>query len=49
MINFHSLVTFIDLAGTFAFAISGAVAARSKGLDAFGILIMTFQLRAVAG
>lgn len=32
-LNDHRLFTFLDLAGTFAFAISGAVAARARGLD----------------
>lgn len=35
---FHAL----DLAGTFAFAVSGAVAARRAGLDLFGILALAF-------
>ena len=49
MINLHSLYTFIDLAGTFAFAISGAVAARDKGLDVFGILIVAFTVACGGG
>ena len=49
MINLHSLYTFIDLAGTFAFAISGAVAARDKGLDVFGILIIAFTVACGGG
>lgn len=32
----------IDLAGTFAFAISGALAAQRKNLDLFGILAMAY-------
>ena len=32
----------IDLAGTFAFAISGALAARRAGLDLFGILVIAY-------
>ena len=34
-LNDHRLFTFLDLAGTFAFATSGAVAARTRGLDWF--------------
>jgi uncharacterized membrane protein YeiH len=30
-LNDHRLFTFLDLAGTFAFAISGAAAARAAG------------------
>ena len=40
-----SLVTFVhvlDLAGTFVFAISGAVAAVNRRLDVFGILVLSF-------
>ncbi|TAM99209.1 MAG: trimeric intracellular cation channel family protein [Chitinophagaceae bacterium] len=49
MINLHSLYTFIDLAGTFAFAISGAVAARDKGLDVFGVLVVSFTVACGGG
>ena len=49
MINLHSLYTFIDLAGTFAFAISGAVAARDKGMDVFGILVVAFTVACGGG
>ena len=45
----HSLYTFIDLAGTFAFAISGAVAAKDKGLDIFGILVVAFTVACGGG
>lgn len=45
----HSLYTFIDLAGTFAFAISGAVAAKDKGLDVFGILVVAFTVACGGG
>ena len=40
--NEHLLFNVIDLAGTFAFAISGALAARRAGLDLFGILVIGF-------
>ncbi len=49
MTKFQSLYTFIDLAGTFAFAISGAVAARQKGLDVFGILVIAFTVACGGG
>ena len=38
----HVLFTVLDLAGTFAFALSGAVAARERGLDWFGVLVLAF-------
>ena len=49
MDKLHSLYTFIDLAGTFAFAISGAVAAKQKGLDVFGILVVAFTVACGGG
>jgi uncharacterized membrane protein YeiH len=49
MDKFHSLYTFIDLAGTFAFAVSGAVAAKEKGLDVFGILVVAFTVACGGG
>jgi Predicted membrane protein len=45
----QSLYTLIDLAGTFAFAISGAVAARQKGMDVFGILVVAFTVACGGG
>ena len=42
MEKLHSLYIFLDLAGTFAFAISGAVAAKQRGLDLFGICALAF-------
>lgn len=41
-LNDHRLFTALDLAGTFAFAISGAVAARDRGLDWFGVMVIAF-------
>lgn len=38
----HLLFTLLDMAGTFAFAISGAVAARQKNLDLFGIIAIAY-------
>src|SRR5678809_212552 len=42
MNKLHSLYYFLDLAGTFAFAISGATAAKQRGLDLFGICAIAF-------
>lgn len=36
------LFNFLDLAGTFAFAISGAIAARNRHLDWFGIIVVAY-------
>ena len=41
-LNEHRLFTILDLAGTFAFAISGALAARDRDLDWFGIMAVAF-------
>lgn len=38
----HLLFNFIDLAGTFAFAISGALAAQRQNFDLFGILAIAY-------
>ena len=40
--NEHMLFNLVDLAGTFAFAISGATAARRCNLDLFGILAIAY-------
>ena len=45
----HALFTFLDLAGTFAFALSGAVAARERGLDWFGVLVIAFTVACGGG
>src|SRR3546814_4645178 len=37
------LFNMLDMAGTFAFAISGAVAARQKNLDLFGIIAIAYR------
>ena len=42
MDKLHALYNFLDLAGTFVFAISGAVAAKQRGLDLFGICAIAF-------
>ena len=49
MLNSHVLFTVLDLAGTFAFALSGAVAARERGLDWFGILVIAFTVACGGG
>jgi len=49
MDKLHSLYVFVDLAGTFAFAISGAVAAKEKGLDIFGVLVVAFTVACGGG
>jgi uncharacterized membrane protein YeiH len=48
-LNDHRLFTVLDLAGTFAFAISGAVAARDRGLDWFGVTVIAFAVACGGG
>lgn len=43
------LFTFLELSGTFAFALSGAVAARDRGLDWFGIMAIAFTVACGGG
>jgi uncharacterized membrane protein YeiH len=43
-LNDHRLFTILDLAGTFAFAISGAIAARDRGFDWFGVIVIAFAV-----
>jgi uncharacterized membrane protein YeiH len=49
MEKLHSLYYFLDLAGTFAFAISGATAARQRQLDLFGICALAFTVACGGG
>ena len=49
MDQLHSLYYFLDLAGTFAFAISGATAAKQRGLDLFGIFAIAFLVACGGG
>ncbi|WP_199117846.1 trimeric intracellular cation channel family protein [Pedobacter sp. ASV28] len=49
MDKLHSLYYFLDLAGTFVFAISGAVAAKQRGLDLFGICAVAFMVACGGG
>ena len=49
MDKLHSLYNFLDLAGAFAFAISGATAARLRGLDVFGVCALAFTVACGGG
>lgn len=42
MITIEAFLRFLDLGGTFVFAMSGAVAAVNRRLDIFGILVLSF-------
>jgi len=48
-LNDRRLFTFLELAGVFAFAISGAVAARKRGLDWFGVIAIAFAVACGGG
>jgi len=39
----------LDIAGTFLFAVEGAVVGADAGLDAFGILVMSFSVALIGG
>jgi uncharacterized membrane protein YeiH len=45
----HVVYTFFDLVGTFTFAISGAVAARQRRLDLFGIAVVAYMVACGGG
>lgn len=45
----HSLVTILDIAGTFAFALSGAAAGVKRELDVFGVLVLSFCAATAGG
>jgi len=49
LLDDRTLFTLLDLAGTFAFAVSGAVAARRRGLDWFGIHVIAFTVACGGG
>jgi len=49
MDKLHWLYDFLDLAGTFVFAISGAAAAKQRGLDLFGICAIAFTVACGGG
>jgi len=48
-VNSHAVYTVLDLIGTFVFAISGAVAARQRRLDLFGIVVIAFMVACGGG
>lgn len=48
-LNEHRLFTTLDLAGTFAFAISGAITARDRRLDWFGVAVIAFTVACGGG
>ncbi|HAE48381.1 MAG TPA: hypothetical protein DCK97_13260, partial [Tistrella mobilis] len=39
----------LDLIGTFVFALSGAVVAVRRGLDLFGVLVLSFAAASAGG
>lgn len=45
----RTLVLILDLSGTFAFALSGAMAAVRRRLDVFGVLVVSFAASASGG
>ena len=45
----HELLLFLDLAGTFVFAISGAMLGVRRSLDIFGILVLSFVASSAGG
>ncbi len=47
--NGHTLFFVLDLTGTFAFAISGAVAAKQRNLDLFGIVVIAYSVACGGG
>ncbi len=49
MNQLHTLYYILDLTGTFVFAISGAIAAKQRGLDLFGICVIAFTVACGGG
>jgi|SRR6185312_2031606 len=49
MNKLHTFYYFLDLAGTFAFAISGATAAKQRGLDLFGVCAIAYTVACGGG
>ena len=49
MEKLNTIYYYLDLAGTFAFAISGATAARERGLDLFGICVVAYTVACGGG
>jgi uncharacterized membrane protein YeiH len=48
-VNSHAIYSVLDLIGTFAFALSGAIAARQRRLDLFGIAAVAFMVACGGG
>jgi len=48
-VNSHIVYEVLDLIGTFVFAISGAVAAKQRNLDLFGVVVMAFVVACGGG
>lgn len=49
MDKLHTFYYFLDVIGTFAFAISGAAAAKQRGMDVFGIGAIAFTVACGGG
>lgn len=49
MEKLYSLYYFLELAGTFAFALSGAIAAKKRNLDWFGVAAIAFTVACGGG
>lgn len=45
----HTLLLVLDLFGTFVFALSGALVAVRRGLDLFGVLVLSFAASSAGG
>lgn len=45
----HRIIPFLDLCGTFAFALSGAMAGIRRRLDIFGIFVLSFAASCFGG
>jgi len=45
----HTIITLLDLCGTFAFALSGAMAGIRRELDIFGVLVLSFAASSFGG
>lgn len=45
----RTIVLFLDLGGTFAFALSGAMAGIRRNLDVFGVLVLSFAASSFGG
>jgi len=45
----HTIIPLLDLCGTFAFALSGAMAGIRRELDIFGVLVLSFAASSFGG